>query len=248
MAAPEDEIHPLKVAECDNEGPRVYYLGDCREVLRLHNLFWIVRNDSTTIAVDTGFTGELGRQFMPAMIQEPHEHPFAQLDRIGVDPAEIDHVILTHLHFDHLSTTIERFTRAQVWVNRRELTYVQMPPHPWFGQFVDQQAVDLITGPWRERLNLVEEEVEVVPGVTIFGTAGHTPGHQSVAVNTAAGCAVIAGDAAFTYRNIDEDIPPGFNWNLEECFSSMARIRRRADFVLPGHDALVFIRHGEKIP
>jgi glyoxylase-like metal-dependent hydrolase (beta-lactamase superfamily II) len=248
VAAPQYTIYPLKVAECDNEGPRVYYLGDCREVLRLHNLFWIVKGESLTIAVDTGFTGDVGRKFMPAMIQEPHEDPFAQLDRIGVDPAEVDHVILTHLHFDHLSSPIERFTRAQVWVNRRELAYVPMPPHPWFGQFVDTDAVNLIAGPWRDRLSLVEEEAQVAPGIDIFRTAGHTPGHQSVAVNTAAGCAVLAGDAAFTYRNLEEDIPPGFNWNLEECFASMARIRRRADFVLPGHDALVFIRHGEKIP
>jgi glyoxylase-like metal-dependent hydrolase (beta-lactamase superfamily II) len=63
-----------------------------------------------------------------------------------------------------------------------------------------------------------------------------------VVVETSKGRVIFAGDVAFTYRNLEKDIPVGFNSNLEECFLAMRRIRKEADIVIPGHDPLVLER------
>ena len=64
-------------------------------------------------------------------------------------------------------------------------------------------------------------------GIKVFLTGGHTPGHQSVMVETKIGKIILAGDVVLTYRNIEENIPVGFNCNLEECFNAMEKIKKK---------------------
>jgi glyoxylase-like metal-dependent hydrolase (beta-lactamase superfamily II) len=96
------------------------------------------------------------------------------------------------------------------------------------------------------QFELVEGEAQIVPGVRVFPTPGHTPGHQSVAVETAAGTAVICGDAVFRYRNMEPRPEEHWRYWVQQRYVSMIdgwrsveEIDRRADFILPGHDEAV---------
>ncbi|MGC8863929.1 MAG: N-acyl homoserine lactonase family protein [Armatimonadota bacterium] len=236
------EIHPLKVGEVVEPEPRIFYLGDCSKTIRLGNFFFLITGEGQNILVDTGVTKSDGDRFNPSMLQRPDEDPLVQLAQRGVEPDSIRIVIASHLHWDHVSPVVDKLRGAKVCVNPRELEMVLSPPHPWFAQFVYRDVIDRLLDEGRILETLDGDEV--APGVRILATPGHTFGGQSVVVDTAQGRAVITGDVCFTYRNLEEDIPGGFNCNLVECFASLARIRAAADIVLPSHDLALL----EKFP
>ena len=227
-------IYPLKVGNIVEPEPRIFYLGDCDKTVALGNFFFLVKGEGRNLLVDTGVTKADGDRFNPSVAQRPEEDPFAQLARHGVELESIEIVIATHLHWDHVSPAVLRMPNAKVYVDPRELGMVLSPPHPWFAQFVYGKVIERLLA--EGRFVETHDGDEVAPGVRILSTPGHTFGGQSVVVETARGRAVITGDVCFTYRNLDEDIPGGFNCNLVECFTSLARIREVADIVLPSHD------------
>ena len=95
-------------------------------------------------------------------------------------PEDVDTLILTHLHFDHYLNA-RQFPRARIVVNRRDFEFVLSPanrramprsgfPRAVFGWLVDEA--------W-DRLELVEGEREVLPGVRVIETGGHSPATRS---------------------------------------------------------------------
>jgi N-acyl homoserine lactone hydrolase len=95
---------------------------------------------------------------------------------------------------------------------------------------------------------LLDGDAEIADGVKVITTPGHTPGHQSVVVDTAGGRYCIAGDAVMWYENMERRIPPGIHTSMIECMSSLERIAREADHVIPGHDPKVFARKPARFP
>jgi N-acyl homoserine lactone hydrolase len=86
------------------------------------------------------------------------------------------------------------------------------------------------------RWHFVNGVADIVPGVRVVPTPGHTPGHQSVAVNTEDGVVMIAGDCANCMENIVDLVPVGIVHETFAELHSLKRIRQIADFVIPGHD------------
>lgn len=239
------KIYPMPVGESIEPEPRIFYLGDCTQTVKLWTYFWLIRGNGKNILVDTGFDMSAGQSLNPDMHQPEEWRPLEWLSKLDVWPRDIDAIILTHLHWDHFSPTANHFENAEFWVSKTELDTVLSPPHPWFANFI---FVDTIQEFHSEgRFREIEEDREILEGITVFHTGGHTPGSQAIAVPTTHGRAVITGDVVFTYRNIEEDIPGGFNSNLMECFAAMAKIRGWAGIVLPAHDPLVVERYGWEI-
>ena len=228
------EIYPLKVGDIQEPEPRIFYLGDCDRTIALGNFFFLVKGQGRNILVDTGVTKADGDQFNATAVQAPEDDPFVQLEKHGVPLESIEIVVATHLHWDHVSPAVLKMPNAKVYVSPREVDMVMNPPHPWFAQFCYKDLIEKLVADGR----IVETNNgdEVAPGITIMSTPGHTFGGQSAVVQTSQGKAVITGDVCFTYRNLEEDIPGGFNYNLIECFNGLRRIREAADIVLPGHD------------
>ncbi|HDY65913.1 MAG TPA: N-acyl homoserine lactonase family protein [Phycisphaerae bacterium] len=241
------KIYPLKVAEETDPGPLVFYMNNWGEEIKLFSYMWLIRGDRQTVLVDTGFTQEVADEFGPGVIQQPEEHPLRQLEKHGVKPDEIRTIILTHAHFDHLSPLVEEYTKAQFFIQAKEMSYATNPPHPGLVEYNLQRAVDKLSGELSGRVTLVEGDTEILPGINVFWTGGHTPGHQSVAVQTESGKAIITGDVVFTYKNLDDDIPVGLNTSVEECYLAMRRIRKEGDIILPGHDPLIMAKHSSGI-
>lgn len=232
------KITPIKVGECINEGPRVFYLGDCDQRINLFNIFWVLQSDEEVVLVDTGFDLEFGKRFMPDTKQGEGEDPVSQLKVMGIQPEDVKKIVLTHLHFDHFSETALAFKNASVFVQKKELDSVLSPRHPWFAKFVDLETVKEFQK--QSRFILVEGDVNICKGISVILTGGHTPGHQSVVVDTKDGKVILMGDISITYENIEKDIPVGFNSNLQECFDSMKKLRELNLRYYPGHDSRVF--------
>lgn len=241
------QIIPIKVAESVEPEPRIFYLGDCSKTIKLYTYFWLIKREEKIVLVDTGFNLEDGKTLNPGIKQTKDESPLCQLKRRNVNPEDVTDVIITHIHWDHLSEMIDNFINANIYVQEKDIKYVLNPPHPWFSRFVFLDTVKRLTSDFKERVHLINGEEEVLPGIFVFLTGGHTPGSQAIRIKTKSGDAVLTGDVVFTYRNIEEDSPVGFNSNLEECFLAMRRIRNEADIILPNHDPAVLDKYGDQI-
>jgi glyoxylase-like metal-dependent hydrolase (beta-lactamase superfamily II) len=220
--------------------------GWCEPVEIVQN-FFLVEGGGHTVLVDTGVDGLesfLAEEQLRRLGPPPSRTTSELLAEHGLEPEDIDTLILTHLHFDHYMNA-RLFSRARIVVNRSEFLYVldaangrYMPrqgfPREVFAWLVDQA--------W-ERLDLVEGETEVLPGIRVVETGGHSPGHQIVTVQTAAGLVVIPGDEVYRYDNLEQSIPIGYYYDFEKLIRAMDLLRSLAGHLLPAHDPAVHIRY-----
>jgi len=114
------------------------------------------------------------------------------------------------------------------------------PPHPWFAAFYNAQIVKRLDGDLRSRLELIDGDAEILPGLRLIWTGGHTPGSQAVYLPTSLGrTTCLTGDVCILQRHVTEDMPIGVFSNLVEVYQAVARFRREADAIVPNHDPLL---------
>src|SRR2546430_2267114 len=77
--------------------------------------FWLVRNNDRTLLVDCGYTREVAL----ARGRDPGNDPLELLSRLDVRPADVDHVILSHMHYDHVGN-VNLFPNATFSMARAE--------------------------------------------------------------------------------------------------------------------------------
>jgi N-acyl homoserine lactone hydrolase len=144
-------------------------------------------------------------------------------------------VINTHLHFDHCGQNAV-FKHAAIYVQRTELARAE------------REAKDLYD--WFDFMNaqfeLLDGDTELLPGLSVITTPGHTEGHQCVVVQSGDGALdVLTGDAIYTpqvYRGPDDqELPPGQAADVTAWRESRARIRAT------GAARLHFCHHTEVI-
>jgi N-acyl homoserine lactone hydrolase len=155
----------------------------------------------------------------------------AALRERGLGVEDIDVLVLTHAHWDH-AQNVDLFPHAPLLIHPLERRYAARPhvndwaTPPWTGAMLNSHP----------NLVDVDEGYEIEPGVTVLHTPGHSPGSISLAVETAEGCTVVAGDAihfpgvALSRRN------PLVFWNAEQADASIRRLIAAADVIYPGHD------------
>ncbi|WP_103663145.1 N-acyl homoserine lactonase family protein [Microbacterium sp. CJ77] len=200
---------------------------------------WLIQGAGEIILVDTG----LGDVDEVANIQHRYGVDFVtrrgddqdliiQLAGLGLRPEDVDTVILTHLHFDHIGNN-ELFTNARFIVQRDELPNALTPPN--FGMFYYPEYAYKVKA-IEDRLQIIDGDLQLEPGIDLIRVGGHTPGSMAVMVDTDAGRVCIAGDLMYNYRNLELDWPQGSFWDLPDLVAAYARVKREADIVLPAHD------------
>ena len=141
-----------------------------------------------------------------------------QLGRLGVKPADVDTVVLSHLHFDHAGQS-QYFPKATFYVQKSEMDYVDWAfsypldgPKGFLTTAYSRPDVDALRDYARQgRLALVDGYHDLGPGLKIAPALDtHTPGSQMLVVNTSRGALVLTGDAVYTRGNITEWKPLGF--------------------------------------
>ena len=231
-------IRALKNGECQVRDYITYSNTDSRETSTFYLYIWLIKGGERPMIVETGpadvegFNRGTAAYIPGGVVQTPDEETPALMRKAGVDPRDVSHVFVTHLHGDHY-TYYPLFENAQLVVNRRGFldSLTSIP----------RDVMMALAARWPESLRLVEDE-EIVPGIRTFWVGGHSVCSQAVAVETHAGTAIITGDVVYMYRNIEEDITIA-SPNQHECIAAMERIRREADIILPAHDPLVLERH-----
>jgi glyoxylase-like metal-dependent hydrolase (beta-lactamase superfamily II) len=167
---------------------------------RAHDHCYLVRGAERTILVDTGI-GPAGTPVADLLHPAGGSLP-SELEAAGARPEDVDVVVLTHMHFDHIGWNVSgpagdprpTFPRATYLLQRDE----------WDAYATGDD--DPHGGPARERsvrwlreagaLELVAGEHEIADGIRLAPTRGHTPGSQSVVISSGGGGLIVAGDVA----------------------------------------------------
>jgi N-acyl homoserine lactone hydrolase len=143
----------------------------------------VVEHPQGRVLVDTGLidsTPELDEEWSP------------RFDPDAI-PRDVVCVINTHLHFDHCGGN-RLFAGTPIYVQRLEREAARADDYT-ISEWVDFEGARYVE---------LEGEHEVLPGLRVVPTPGHSPGHQSVLVETDDGLAVVAGDVAYTWSEFDD--------------------------------------------
>ena len=168
-------ITPVLVAELLVEGSRM--------PVYVH----VIDHPDARVLVDTGMT-----ELHPAVADmDPRLVPLTEWD---IDLAGIDIVVNTHLHFDHCGGN-HLFTDRPIYVQRQELADARSEDDYTIREWAEAPGVPYVP---------VEGELELLPGLRLVPTPGHTPGSQVVVVETGGRPAVIGGDMAVFFGELDE--------------------------------------------
>ncbi|HXR13353.1 MAG TPA: N-acyl homoserine lactonase family protein [Solirubrobacteraceae bacterium] len=206
--------------------------------------FYVLRRGEEVIVIDTGFrpaaAAPRGRECLTP--------PAQALARLGIDPARVKRLLITHLHWDHIGN-VELFEAAELFVPAAELEFWSAPisRNVQFWAHVDPEGVALIEGAWRAgRVAVTGEQQEIAPGLRTITVGGHSPGQQVLVVDTASGPVVLASDAVHLYEELELERPFSVMVNLREMYEGYAllkRLRTEGASIVPGHDPLVTERY-----
>ena len=221
--------------------------------LTMDYFFWVARNRSRTIIVDTGFSPAGGAARGRTMLMDT----VPALQSAGLTPDAITHVVLTHAHYDHIGglpavtgTGNGTGTAAEVIMTRDEHDFWTGPMgrRGQFAHITEASELDYL----RElraagRLTLPGPAHRIAPGIELIQVGGHTPGQAIVTVATAGGPVVLASDAVHYYEELERDRPFSIVASLADMYAAFDQIRELAEAgarVVAGHDPLVAERFG----
>lgn len=200
---------------------------------------WLIEGPDETILVDTGLgdvdevtwmQARYGVDYLAARTDK--QLIVDGLAAKGVEPGDVDTILITHLHFDHVGNN-ELFPNARFIVQREELPQGLRPPK--FGMFYypeySYKMLDVLG-----RTEVIDGDKQIAQDVWVEKIGGHTPGSMVVMVRTELGVVCLTSDVMYNYRNLELNWPMGSFWNLPQLMRGYDRLHREADIIIPGHD------------
>lgn len=226
---------------------------------------WVIRTDGQTIVVDTAVGDRRSRPNMPDFHMMSSDY-LGALAAAGVDVAEVDLVVNTHLHVDHVGWNtreqdgewVPTFPNATYLFPQPDLVYwhpdATTKPTNWAVNVnVWQDSIAPIIEADRSRA--WSDSYQIDGNVRIEAAPGHTPGQSVVTVSSNGAQAMLVGDVIHTPI---QTVEPGANSCFCEDAAEARKTRARvlgwaADHNallipghLPGHGALEVSRAGEQ--
>ena len=192
-----------------NEGKSMDFVDNC--YLIKHAQGWFLWDTGISDAVATMPNG-LAPADPKAVFWRRPKTLAAQLDQLGVKPADVKAMAVSHTHPDHIGN-IEMFPTTMLYVQQAEYEWPGANNEP---RFKPSHPVTKLDG---------DRDVFGDDSVIILSTPGHTPGHQSLLVklpNT--GAVVLSGDAVHFKGNWDNRGVPAINFSKEQTLASMQKI------------------------
>jgi N-acyl homoserine lactone hydrolase len=198
-----------------------------------NNCYLIHHRSAGYLIWDTGLPDRLAAlaegQTVPALGQTWHRTQTlaAALAALGVKPADVSYVAISHVHPDHAGN-VEEFPDATLIIQKAEWDYgLKLPLKP----FSPEHKTMLLDG---------DKDLFGDGGLTIISTPGHTPGHQSLLVHLEkTGYVVLSGDVVHFQSNWNNRRVPGFNYDKDQSSASMEKIAR----ILADKHAQLWINH-----
>ena len=155
----------------------------------------------------------------------------------GVDPEQVDTVIITHAHWDH-SYGADELPSAEVIVQRADLEF-GADEHGEQSPFFDRAGGLYAPGPI---LRVIDGDIELAEGLRCVRLGGHTPGSQAILIDTADGVVACLGDLAHRYENIlgliagGTALPSGLMVDRSQWAGALDRLAAMSVIPLLAHD------------
>lgn len=160
----------------------------------------VVRHNGKVIVCETGIGAKLPeKRAQQAALREP-EGLLTGLKNLGIRADEVDVVLSTHLHWDHAGGFTRKsqdgsievtFPKAKHFVQRAEWDFAQAPDPRSRAGYIEE---DYLPAADKGLIEFIEGDAEVLPGVELRLTAGHTPGHQVCIFRSGELASVLTGD------------------------------------------------------
>jgi len=196
---------------------------------------YLVRTAEATILLDTGVGPDAGRRYADFYSFDRRPGLLAALGELGIGPEAIDVVVNSHLHFDHCGgdtvktaegTWVPAFPRARYVVQRGEW---EQALHPVERDRPSYRPAALKPLAEAGRLDLLDGDAPVAPGVEAVLVAGHTAFHQGVKVSSGEAIFFYAADAIPTAAHVDLDYIMSFDLFPAATFEAKKALLARAE-------------------
>jgi 4-pyridoxolactonase len=197
----------------------------------------LIEHEEGLFVFDTGFDLEHTNRVLPFELPEqtPEQTIPAQLELCGFGVDDVDTLVNSHLHFDHVGGN-KHLTGARVVVHARELAQARHhEPFEFFGYSDRTWDADGV------RFVPITGDVEIARGLWLYETPGHTVGHYSLLVkpDSAATPMLFAFDVAYTRESLDKGVQPGFHIDPVAGVRSIRRVKELAE----EHGADIYFSH-----
>jgi glyoxylase-like metal-dependent hydrolase (beta-lactamase superfamily II) len=208
----------------------------------------LVRTGRHTVLIDGGIGGKMSAKEQDIYAIDRRPGIEASLAAAGVAPDDIDVVIATHLHFDHVGGLTRRegdrvvpmFPRARHSVRRAEWEDATHPHERNRASYLPENFV-----PLREAgvVDFHDEDGEIVPGISVRRTGGHTMHHQLVLVESEGRRAAFVADLMPTTAHVDDPWIMGYDLYPMDTLAYKKRFVREA---IDG-EYVIFFEHDPRI-
>lgn len=199
---------------------------------------WFIEGPKEKIIVDTGaivekFPVQARYRGIKDVTVEQVQTLEEGLGKLGLKPEDIDVVILTHMHEDHVMLA-RSYPNAKFIVQKAELEYARNPHPVQQFTYLKDKFEDV-------NFEVIEGDKEIVEGVSVMLMTGHSAGGQNVIVDTTKGKVAIAGFCGIDLNFYPPPefgtpvIPPGIHLDVTQCYEDMMKLKGLADIIVTLH-------------
>jgi glyoxylase-like metal-dependent hydrolase (beta-lactamase superfamily II) len=234
------QIHPIVMGAKIFDKSMMTYQYGTGERYTIPIYCWYLEGGDQKILVDTGELSPIQSSDRESAIGGKIYKFEEGLAKWGMTPEDIDVVLHTHLHNDHCENDY-KCTNARFYVHQKELETIHAP-HPLDYRYMEDYISEIEEN---NQIQVVSEDGEIIPGISVINTPVHTEGGLTVMVDTPSGRAAITGFCVIMenfkppkeIRAMEMDvIPPGTHVNVYQAYDWMLKIRDMADILIPLHE------------
>lgn len=235
------EIYAVKYGRHERNSPDNFIGGDSHDVpMPLDYFVWAIVGKDRTVILDTGFD-----QARADARKRKISHPVGDgLRALGVDPASVKDVIISHMHYDHAGNH-DLFPNARYHLQDCEMAYATGRCMCQAMMRVPFEAADvtaMVDKVFKDRVVFHDGTAEIAPGLSVHHIGGHSKGLQATRVKTRRGWVVLASDVAHFYAHLDQRRVFPITYNVADVLAGYDKVEALASskhHVVPGHDPIV---------
>ena len=230
-------IEPILLSEFEGPMPFFTHLMNFDKRFNACSYIFYIKGPKENIIVDCGGLAENAQPPIPGFCARDICSPEEGLKKLGLSCGDIDIVILTQLHPDHVEFAY-KYKNATFIIQKDELEFGLNPHESFAFAYIKEWFKDL-------NFEVIDGDKEIVGGVSVLLTPGHSPGGQSVMVETKKGETIITGFCCIrenfeppeAVREIMPIIIPSIMTNAIQLYDSMKRVKELSDVIIPLHGA-----------